>query len=338
MHISVIIPTCHRRQALLTLLQSLNCSSYPVSEVIIVDGGNNGLQPSDYEVFTQLDIRYLFSSASVCLQRNIGIRSARSPWIFLCDDDMEVPPDYLQKLAAHFAAHPEAGAVSGCVLQKEYGKWEASYPVQSPVELVWKFIFRLGIWGEITCKTNNRLIHKIKTYYHRRGNHLSPAGWPVITDLSGEYFIVPVYGLGASLIKKEWLLHSPYDEVLDSHGIGDHYGVATGFPVGGVHIVKNAVVYHHQSPVNRLQHPAQYFRRILALDYFIKKQSRLKHIKKGWLLWSLTGNLLLFLWARKGRMVKSSLQAIYAVASGRNPYCYVFKAEKHKAIQEPVTG
>lgn len=318
MNISVVIPTCNRREALLYLLKSLDHSSYPIREVIIVDGGQDHLRQSDYETLPHLNINYLISPASVCMQRNIGILSATSSWIFICDDDMEVPADYLQKLVTHIASHPEAGAVTGRVLQREQGNWTDFYPVSSSAELIWKFIFQLGLWGEIRCKSKNILIKKIKAYYQRKGNHLSPAGWPVITKLSGDYFTVPAYGLGASLIKKTWLQQSPYDESLDIHGIGDHYGVAAGFPNPGIHVLNPAYVYHHRSPQNRLIYPVQYFHRVLALDHFRRNIPKLKHIKKIWLLWSLFGNLLGFLYAKNRRMVISSLRAIAAVALGKN--------------------
>ena len=94
MQISVVIPTCGRRARLLALLQNLDHSSYPVSEVIVVDSGGDKLLSHEYSLFTNLAIRYMSSEKSVCIQRNTGIRMARSPWIFLCDDDIEIPVDY----------------------------------------------------------------------------------------------------------------------------------------------------------------------------------------------------------------------------------------------------
>src|SRR5687768_17940800 len=63
------------------------------------------------------------------------------------------------------------------------------------------------IWGEIKCSK------KFSRYYQQKGNHISKAGWPVLTNFTGEYFTTPVYSLGAALVKKQWLLHSPFDEV-----------------------------------------------------------------------------------------------------------------------------
>jgi len=316
----VVIPTCNRRQRLLALLGSLDGSALPLREVIIVDSGEDRLSAADYAGFKHLTIHYLESGKSVCLQRNTGIHKAIASWVFLCDDDIEVPADYLGKLAAHIEAHPETGAVAGLFLQKEPPGWTAQYPVRSAKELLWKFVFQLGIWGTIDCSSNRWPIKRIKKYYVQKGNHISKAGWPVITDFSGAYFVTPVYSLGAALVRKDWLLQSPFDEVLDSHGMGDNYGVAAGFPAAGIHIVTGAFVYHHRAAENRLQRPQQYLRRVLALDYFISTKERLRPVKKSWLLWSLAGNLLAFILVWDRKMIPPAFSAIWEIARGKNPY------------------
>ncbi|HEY4149551.1 MAG TPA: glycosyltransferase family A protein [Chitinophagaceae bacterium] len=332
MDISVVIPTCNRKARLLSLLGNLDRSSCPLLEVIIVDSGEDRLAPADYEGFNNLFILYKTSEKSVCVQRNTGIGIARASWIFLCDDDIEMPPAYLQELAAHSRQHPEAGALSGLFLQQEKTGWTAQYPVRSAKELLWKYIFQLGIWGSIDCRNNNWLFRKIKNHYRQKGNHISKAGWPVLTDFSGDWFITPVYSLGASLVRKDWLLQSPFDEVLDRHGMGDNYGVAAGFPSEGIHIVNHAFVYHHREPLNRLKRPLQYSRRVLALDYFIGTKKKWQQPKKGWLLWSLTGNLLNFILVWDSSMFWPSLKSMGKIAFGRNPYRRAAN-KKQKGVQ-----
>jgi glycosyltransferase involved in cell wall biosynthesis len=279
-----------------------------------------------------LNIQYLRSERSVCIQRNVGIQQAVSDWVLLCDDDIEISADYLQKLALYITANPEAGAVSGLWLQKEGGKWKATYPENSAIQLLWKYVFKLGIWGEIDISSKNWIIKKIKLYYQKKGNHISKAGWPVVTDFSGDHFITPVYSLGASLVKKEWLLRSPFAEVLDPHGMGDNYGVAIDFP-RGIHVLKHTVVYHHSDPINRLIKPIQYYRRVLALDYFIEAKKNLVGVKRIWLLWSLKGNLLSFILSGNRKMLRPSFKAIWKIATGQNPYLKA--AKKRKRIIEP---
>ena len=333
MQISVVIPTCNRPHRLLLLLNNLNLSLYPLREVIIVDSGETVLEPSKYASFSKLSIVYLTSEKSVCIQRNLGIRKAQSEWIFLCDDDIEVPADYLQKIAEHIDHHPEAGAVSGLVLQKEGDQWRSSYPIQSASQLMWKFVFQQSIWGEIQCKRKNIFTDKVTSFYERRGNHISKAGWPVITNLSGDYFLCPIYGLGASVIKKEWLMKSLYAEVLDRHGIGDNYGVAINFP-GKIHVLTKAFVYHHRESLNRLHRPLQFYRRVLALDFFARKNKNLPFVKKTWLLWSLAGNLLESIYVRDRMMIRPILKVIWKIISGNNPY---YKAAiENKKVVEPT--
>lgn len=330
MDISVVIPTCNRKTRLLSLLHNLDNSTLSVKEVIIVDSGEDRLTDTDLAVFTKLTIKYIFSEKSVCIQRNKGIAFATSEWIFLCDDDIEVPDDYLKKLEQHINDLPEAGAVSGSVLQKEKDKWVAHYVERSGLKLSWKYFFQLGYWGTIECP-DNFLFRKIKKNYQGNENHLSKAGWPVLTHFSGKYYTTPMFGLGASLIKKEWLLNSLYDEVLDSHGIGDHYGVTAGFP-GKIHIVTDAFVYHHQEKINRLESSVQYYRRALALDHFIIKGKVLSHIKKRWLVWSLFGNFIEAVFSLNTLMLKPTFKSLYIVALGKNPYTKAAK-ENLKTIE-----
>lgn len=334
MDISVVIPTCNRKQRVLQLLGHLQGSTHPLREVIIVDSGEERLTPAELAAFASLQLHYVAAPKSVCIQRNHGIQLAKGEWVFLCDDDIEVPADYLQKIAAHVQQHPGAGAVSGLVLQQQNGVWKASYDLHSPFTLVWNYVFRLSIWGEIHCTNNNFLVRNITRYYQRKGNHITRAGWPVITDFRGEYFTTPVYGLGASVVRRSWLLQSPYEEVLDPHGIGDNYGVNIGFPVRGVQVLNNAYVYHHHAAENRLQRPLLYYRRMLALDYFRKTNAHNLAASKGWLLWSLTGNMLSFIRVRDRRMVKAAMKTMWQIAWGRNPYYLGAKA--NKKVVQPV--
>ncbi|HXO75213.1 MAG TPA: glycosyltransferase family A protein, partial [Puia sp.] len=303
MQISVVIPTCDRKQRLLSLLDDLNSSSWPLSEVIVVDSGADRITTSELNRFQQLNIVYTTAARSVCIQRNTGIKKAKSPWILLCDDDIEVPVDYIEKLVDHCRTHPGTGAVSGLFLQQEKGEWTAQYPQRSAAWLTWSWFFRLSIWGSIDVQSRNPLVRYIKKYYQRKGNHISKAGWPVITDFSGDFFTTPLYSLGACLVKKTWLEASPFDEVLDRYGMGDNYGVTLGFPGKGIDVLNKAFVYHHKEQANRLARPQQFSRRAFALDYFIySRRSGLS--TRPWLLWSLTGRLLGFILTRDRSMIR----------------------------------
>jgi glycosyltransferase involved in cell wall biosynthesis len=332
MQISVVIPTCNRKARVLSLLKNIDQSVLAVHEIVIADSGDDNLSPEDLTRFSHLNIRCIKTDRSVCIQRNAAIQKAVSEWIFLCDDDVEVPADYLQKLVSHVDRYPEIGAISGLWLQKENSEWTAIYPEYSARQLFWKFIFNLSIWGPINCSSNNPILKKIKQYYNRKKNHITKAGWPVITDFSGDYFLTPLYSLGASLIRKELLLHSSFDEVLDRHGIGDNYGVIADFPGSVISVLNNAFVYHHHETTNRLMRPLQYYRRVLALDYFIKTKKTIRHAKRSWLLWSLVGNFISFLFSGNTKMIGANFKSMLRIATGRNPY-YEAAKKKQKVIE-----
>ena len=318
MTISVVIPTCNRRARLLSLLGDLNSSLQPLLEVLIVDSSDEKLQAEDLDGFANLHLRYMESTKSVCVQRNRGIREAKGDWIFLCDDDIEVPPDYLGKLVEHASTHPAAGAVSGLFLEQQDGKWEGQHPVSSVRSLLWRHLFGLGIWGEI--RPRGVLVDWVADRYHQRGNHISRAGWPVITDFSGPFFRTPIYTLGASLVKREWLLASPYDERLDAHGFGDNYGVAIGFPAEGIHIVTSAFVHHHREEANRLPQAVSYQRRVLALHYFIRTRPDRAEVSSGFLLWSVAGQAIFHAVKQNRPMAEAALDTFLTIVRGKNPY------------------
>lgn len=310
--VSVVIPTCNRRDSLERLLDSLAQSHGSLAEVIVVDSSDQ-YPTMSFDKWPTLKVLYLRSEKSVCMQRNFGIQQAKSEWVFLCDDDIEVPKEYLPGLIEHISSHPHAGAVTGIVLQKEGEVWKSEYPLVTQSGLVMNQIFGLGMWGDI----------QVRGMFAKRarslGNRVTRAGWPVIISLSGQIVRTPIYGLGAAMVRKDWLLKSPYDEVLDPSGIGDNYGVAMGFP-DDIIVVPGLHVFHHRSEVNRTDPALSYYRRILALGYFISIGLKKSHVSTGMYTWSLIGNLLMM--AKRGEMkkFKATWRALLFSLMGNNPY------------------
>ena len=320
MEVSIVIPTCNRRERLLSLLEHLSRSTHPVREILIVDSSDEKLSPAEHTHVAGAPIHYIESERkSVCVQRNTGIQRARGDWIFLCDDDIEVPPDYLAKLAQHIGAHPEAGAVSGLCLEKDGSGWKSEFPVTSSGGLLWRYLFQLGVWGEI--EPRGPLTGLIAARYRRRGNHVSRAGFPVLVDFSEPYFRTPIYALGASVVRRDWLLGSPYDEHLDPHGMGDNYGVALGFPQEGIHVVTGASVRHHKEPTNRLVDAEAYERRLLALHYFIRSHAELTkmNVRERFFLWSLFGQIVFHTGRRNRSFATAAASTFFTVIRGNNP-------------------
>jgi glycosyltransferase involved in cell wall biosynthesis len=325
MKISAVIPTRNRANSVRRLCESLQKQTCKLAEIIIIDSSDDKIYKNELLLhFSELPIIWIDSEPSVCIQRNRGIQMATSPWIFLCDDDIELTPDYIEKIVDYIKENPNVGALAGRLLQNEHGEWRDQYPVKNFTDLAWRFIFQLSVWGDINSVKAPALLQPIlflvKKWYVKRRNTSSLAGWPLITNWNEKIFRTEFYSLGANVIRREWLLQSPYDEVLDPSGIGDNYGVALGFPgQEPIHVLISVSAYHHRAQENRLKERTVYYRRILALHYFnkLKKKSALTSM---WLIWSFIGNLLIHMFKGNLSMMMPAMKAIILILMGKNPY------------------
>jgi glycosyltransferase involved in cell wall biosynthesis len=333
--ISVVVPTRNRKQHLFTLLNSVSKQTLSPKEVIIVDSSDDLNYHADIiEAYPSLNINFIPSEASVCIQRNIGIRAALHEWILLIDDDIEIEPEYLSVLMGHAGDFPECGAFAGRLMQMEQGEWIDQYPPPSVAGLIFKFIFQLPVWGDIMDAEEFQkpffLRSVIRNFYETRGNTFALSGWPLITRWEHN-FQTTVYSLGADLIKRQWLLDSPYAEILDRNGIGDNYGVALGFPgTRGIFVTEDVKAFHHRAKENRLEGAVAYYKRILALHYFISRSKRFDAWNLLWFFWSIIGNAFLFLFKGKVRLAMYSWKALALMLTGRNPYSLRDRKRRHE--------
>lgn len=328
--VSIVIPTCNRRESLLKTLRAATRQLYPAAEIIIVDAGN---EPVGYETlartFPSAPIRYFTSRPSVCVQRNLGIQMATSPYILLCDDDVEMPEDYLLKLTNYLATQEDAGIITGLFLQKDGdGKWAYQFRNVSFIKFLWNFIFQLSCWGDFelvrTHFLTTPILKGIKRWYAKRGNTYTLAGWPLLTHFSNPVTRTTVYTLGAALIKKEWLLASPFEEKLVPNGIGDNYGVTLNLPEAQpIHLLTGAFVWHHHAPENRLKIITAYKYRIYALHYFMKNNNRFNFTNMLFLYWSLVGNFISQAVSLQFKLAFTSASTLMVLFFRKNPYLRV---------------
>lgn len=231
--------------------------------------------------------------------------------------------NYIAELERYVREVPQCGAVAGRLQQLSDGNWTDQYPINSFRTLLWVYLFQLPIWGTIsevnTSKLFRPVLTKVRRFYSKRSNHFSRAGWPVITNWQEPVFTTTLYSLGANLIKKDWLLQTPYDEVLDPNGIGDNFGVALGFPAP-VHVITSTYARHHKLGSNRLEEGIVYFRRVLALHYFIKRSGKFPKSTAAFLAWSLFGSLIGFLFRGDLKKARAARSALLIILFGNNPY------------------
>lgn len=121
--ISVIISSYNRADYIINALnslynQSVNRSEY---EVIVVDNNSTDNTESlclDY-IASHTDANIVFlkeTSQGSSYSRNAGARAAKGELLTFIDDDAVAFPDFLEKILAFFAAHPEAGGLGGPII------------------------------------------------------------------------------------------------------------------------------------------------------------------------------------------------------------------------------
>ncbi len=337
--VSAVIPTRNRLESLCRCLASLESQTYSLKEVLVVDASD---EPIDEQIlaarFGRLHLIVVHSQPSVCAQRNLGISRASGTHILLSDDDIEYPPQYVDILMTFLAGHPDCGAVCGALLERSSrGLEDVTSQTLSMIQLCWRFIFQLTVWVDVesiqTSLPGGIPLRWLKAHYRQRHNTFTLAGWPLVTQVGGDYFRTAVFGLGASVVKRDWLLLSPFDETLDSFGIGDNYGVAINFPgTLPITVVRSASAIHHRSEVNRLTETVAYFRRVLVLHYFMTRSDKFTTTNRVFLVWSLLGNLVTQIVRRDFRRAYATVRASVLISTGRNPYLAGFRSREGLSI------
>jgi glycosyltransferase involved in cell wall biosynthesis len=327
MDISVVIPTRDRLKSLSRCLSSLAAQTHPLREIIIVDAGDERLDENALtEQFPALRLAVVREHASVCKQRNRGIKASGGTHILLCDDDIEFPPEYVSALTGFLLTHPDCGAISGALVEPFDGGFkETIFQKVTLLSLCWKFLFQLTVWTDLSAIQSSSLgsivLNRVKTFYRNRNNTFTLAGWPLVTQVNGDHFRTAIFGLGAALVRREWLVALPFDEILDAHGIGDNYGIAINFPGDQPIVVLHKVpAIHHRSGINRLSATTAYYRRILALHYFMSRSTRFTRFNRLMLLWSILGNLIPQVVHLDFSRARATLKAGLLISTGQNPY------------------
>lgn len=120
--LSVIIPTYRREAVLCATLDSVLAQDYPAYEVVVVD------QTPTHQPPTQTYLEGLQTTGKVTLYslpwaslpgaRNVGIAHSTGEIVLFIDDDVVLPPGYLQAHVRVFQQRPEVGAVAGRVFDR----------------------------------------------------------------------------------------------------------------------------------------------------------------------------------------------------------------------------
>jgi GT2 family glycosyltransferase len=117
--LTVAICTKDRPDLLKRCLDAVASIRPPWVEVTVVDNASKTTATRDI-VAAHADVHYFFENRpGLDFARNRALSEATSEWIAYLDDDVVVDRGYFDGLAAAWAEHPDAGAVTGLVLPLE---------------------------------------------------------------------------------------------------------------------------------------------------------------------------------------------------------------------------
>lgn len=325
--VSVVIPTRNRSASLHRLLTALAGQTRRPDEVIVSDASD---LPQDVRAlaaaYPGLSLTHFCAAPSVCAQRNEAVRRAKGSHVLLCDDDIEPSPDYVERLTCFVEHHPDVGAVTGVWIEPDAsGRFGEPFPVPRFRTLAINFVAQRTVWGDVEATKGNAFtslpLALLKRWYRRRGNTWSLSGWPLLTQVQGPFVQAAIYTLGSALVRRDWLLASPYDERAGPHGAGgDNYSVALGFPgERAITLLTDVPVRHHKEHRNRIDKASGYYHRTLFLVHVMRMSSRFSLLNQVFLIWTLLFNAAQFGISGHAELFRASVRALGVVFTGRNP-------------------
>ncbi|MDJ0839224.1 MAG: glycosyltransferase family A protein [Acidobacteriota bacterium] len=324
--ISIVITHRKSKTSLKRLLDSLAVQKQLIAEVIILH------QDAD-EAWDDLisdsapPLKFIPSGPSTRTMINRGFQEARTDYVLLCHDDVELPKGYLAALRRQ--AELGAGAVSGMFLVPgETIESSTQFPIPSLSGLCYRFLFQLPICYDLqrleTGSLGRPIARLLKRYYGSLENQFTRAGWPLITQMDGPAFRVKVWPTLACLIRRDW--YTPFDENLEADGTAECLELSMKLP-GPITVTREVGLIYYGNGKSLVDSGKEYFKRFLTLHYLMRENARFGWTSRLWLKWSLLGAYLD--WRRRGSHEKAvaGLTALRLIFLGKNPYLHGRQAD-----------
>jgi GT2 family glycosyltransferase len=116
--VTALVLNYNGRELLDTALPSLLAQTYQQLSVTVVDNGSSdGSAAHVRERWPSVGVLELPVNVGVAAALNRGVESATGDLVALLNNDIELEPDWLERLVATLAEHPEAASASGKMLR-----------------------------------------------------------------------------------------------------------------------------------------------------------------------------------------------------------------------------
>jgi peptidoglycan/xylan/chitin deacetylase (PgdA/CDA1 family)/glycosyltransferase involved in cell wall biosynthesis len=141
--ISIVIPALNEEKLLPDCLKSMKGQSYQGDyEILVID---NGSTDSTADIARNFGVRVIYYDLekNVFAARQFGAENAAGDIIIQADADTIYPPQWLQRIADQFAAHPKASSVAGRFFYSEKFRWAwLEFSVRNILNLLFSFFFK----------------------------------------------------------------------------------------------------------------------------------------------------------------------------------------------------
>lgn len=140
-HYSVVIPLYNKAPFVRVTLASVLAQSCQDFEIIVVDDGSKDDGAAIAESLGDPRIRVIRQiNAGVAAARNRGVQEARGTWVAFLDADDWWHPEFLSRMQAVAAQHPQVAIVAGTFkMENHRDDWQPTpwpVPASAPVEVI----------------------------------------------------------------------------------------------------------------------------------------------------------------------------------------------------------
>ena len=102
---ALVIPAFNRAQLICATIESALQQSKPFSEIIVVDDGSTDNTAAVLDRYKDTVTYIRTENRGVQAARNLGVRTAKSDYVTLCDSDDLLEPDFLQVFSRWLSTH-----------------------------------------------------------------------------------------------------------------------------------------------------------------------------------------------------------------------------------------
>src|SRR2546422_1194265 len=162
--ISIVIPTCHRADALRTCLSSLVNQTYDKFEVVVVQCENDKETIATIRDYSQeLSICSITQPGGLVSQMNAGLKKSRGEIFLRTDDDIVADRKWLFEIADTFQTASNIGGVTGPTLIPEERLLNRDAFLLSPQVRSRRLLFRLGssVYSNILLEGQSESIGRV---------------------------------------------------------------------------------------------------------------------------------------------------------------------------------